>query len=173
MNIGRCSITIAELWGLYQGLLMAWNGGIRSMIVEADSLCVIQLLEAQNDRLNASSPLVKSIKALLAQNWQVSVHHIYREANFAADFLATFALSLPLGLHSLLSPPPGVEFWLRSDSLGTAFPLTVKPQLLLLGSFPLSIKQKKIMPITEVNFIQLIENVNINSTYPFITYHEP
>ncbi|KAH9678865.1 putative ribonuclease H protein [Citrus sinensis] len=53
MNIRICYVTIAELWGLYQGLVLAW----------------------------------------------VSVHHIYCEANFAADFLASHALTLPLGLH--------------------------------------------------------------------------
>ena len=40
MNIGICSITIAELWGLYQGLILAWQMGIRLLVVEIDSLCV-------------------------------------------------------------------------------------------------------------------------------------
>lgn len=40
LNIGCCSITIAELWGLYQGLLIAWEIGIRWILVEVDSLCV-------------------------------------------------------------------------------------------------------------------------------------
>lgn len=38
----------------------------------------------------------------------------YRKANFA--------LSLPLGFHVFSVPPPGVDVWLPSDSLGTAFP---------------------------------------------------
>ncbi|KAH9649197.1 putative ribonuclease H protein [Citrus sinensis] len=40
LNIGCCSITIAELWGLYQGLLIAWEIGIRWILVEVDRLCV-------------------------------------------------------------------------------------------------------------------------------------
>lgn len=134
MNIRLCSIILTELWGLYQGLILAWNRGIKSLLVEADSLCMTQLWENQDDTLNALSPLVKSIKALLAQNWQVFIHHIDRKANIAADFLATLALSLPLGLRILPISPPGVKVWLRSDSLGTTFPRVVKLSFLLLGS---------------------------------------
>lgn len=126
MNIGMCSITNAELWGMYQGLILAWNKGIRLVIVEVDSLCVKQLIQSQTPSTNASSSLVNGIWELLSRNWQVSVHHIYREANFAADFLATFVLSLPLGFHVLPIPPPGVDVYLCSDSSGGAFPRFVK-----------------------------------------------
>ena len=93
LNIGMSSITNVELWGMYQGLILAWNKGIRLLIVEVDSLCVTQLIQSQTLSANASSSLVNGIWELLSRNWQVSVHHIYRKANFAADFLATFILS--------------------------------------------------------------------------------
>ena len=35
---------MAELWGLYQGLCMAWQQGCRWISVEVDSLCVTQLV---------------------------------------------------------------------------------------------------------------------------------
>ncbi|KAH9751258.1 putative ribonuclease H protein [Citrus sinensis] len=57
----------------------------------------------------------------------VSIHHVYREANFAADFMASHALTLPLGLHYFTTPPQGVKTWLRNDGLGTAFPRVFKP----------------------------------------------
>ena len=127
MNIGMCSITTAELWGIYQGLLLAWDRGIRLLMVEVDSLCVTQLLQRRDDIHNACYPLVKGIQELLSRSWQISVKHIYREANFAADFLANFALSLPLGLHVFSNPPDGVNVWLRNDGVGIAFPRFVKP----------------------------------------------
>ncbi|CAA0818851.1 Polynucleotidyl transferase- ribonuclease H-like superfamily protein [Striga hermonthica] len=37
MNIGYCLITRAELWGLFQGLLLAWDLGCRKVIVEVDN----------------------------------------------------------------------------------------------------------------------------------------
>ncbi|KAH9673090.1 reverse transcriptase domain-containing protein [Citrus sinensis] len=57
----------------------------------------------------------------------VSVHHVYREANFAADFMASHALTLPLGIHYFTIPPLGVKTWLRNAGLGTAFPRACKP----------------------------------------------
>ncbi|KAH9680279.1 putative ribonuclease H protein [Citrus sinensis] len=125
MNIGICSVTIAELWGLYQGLILAWQMGIILLVVEIDSLCVTQLLNKKS--LNATLSLVNDILGLLSRDWQVSVHHVYREANFAADFMASHALTLPLGLHYFTTPPLGVKTWLRNDGLGTAFPRVFKP----------------------------------------------
>ncbi|KAL9447744.1 hypothetical protein AB3S75_015255 [Citrus x aurantiifolia] len=99
--------------------------GIRLLVVEIDSLCVTQFLNRKN--FNATLPLVNDILGLLSHDWQVSVHYIYREANFAADFMASHALTLPLGLHHFATPPLDVETWLRNDGLGTMFPHVVKP----------------------------------------------
>lgn len=40
MNIEICSITMAELWELYQGPSLAWNKCIRMLQIEVDNLCV-------------------------------------------------------------------------------------------------------------------------------------
>lgn len=42
MNIGSCSITVAELWD--QGLNVAWQNGIRWLQVKVDNLCIFQLI---------------------------------------------------------------------------------------------------------------------------------
>ncbi|EEF37440.1 conserved hypothetical protein [Ricinus communis] len=44
MNIGLCSITFAELWGGYQGLMLADSLGITNLMVEVDSMTVVCLL---------------------------------------------------------------------------------------------------------------------------------
>ncbi|CAN1174311.1 hypothetical protein LINPERPRIM_LOCUS9819, partial [Linum perenne] len=36
--------------------------------------------------------------------WEVSIHHIYREANSAADYLANLGHSLYFGTHVLDAP---------------------------------------------------------------------
>ena len=48
-------------------------------------------------------------RGCISRDWQVSVHHNYREANFAGDFMASHALTLPLGLHHFATPPLGVD----------------------------------------------------------------
>ncbi|KAH9796396.1 putative ribonuclease H protein [Citrus sinensis] len=58
MMIGSCSITFAELWGLYQGLQLAWNSGIRRLKVEMNSLCVTQLVARPSVMTNDYAPLI-------------------------------------------------------------------------------------------------------------------
>ncbi|KAH9725610.1 putative ribonuclease H protein [Citrus sinensis] len=125
MNIGNCSVTTAELWGLYQGLTLAWNKGIRWLCVEVDSRCVTQLVKNNMVNPNEFSTLIRAIQELIRCNWRVEITHVYREANFAADYLATLACSLPLGLHVLNSPPKGVLQFMSQDNYGVVYPRLV------------------------------------------------
>ena len=45
MNKGVGSVIEAEFWGLYKGLLMAWNSGYKKVLVESDFLNVVQLMQ--------------------------------------------------------------------------------------------------------------------------------
>lgn len=105
INMGMCSFTMAKLWGLYQGLIMAQNKDIRLLYVEVDSLCATQILQRRNGVTNASLPLINGILKLLSGSCQVYVNHLYCEVNCAADFLANHSLTLPLGLHFFLNSP--------------------------------------------------------------------
>ncbi|KAH9680935.1 hypothetical protein KPL71_026743 [Citrus sinensis] len=127
MNIGSCSVTVAELWGLYQGLNISWQNGIRWLQVEVDSICILRLVTTPMITTNELSPLIKSIKDLISRSWCITINHVYREANFAADFLANHALSFPLGLHLFPNPPPGIIAYLQHDMYGVAYPRFVCP----------------------------------------------
>ena len=61
MKIGESSMIMAELWGLYQGLTLAWNAGIKRLLVEVDSLCVTQMISKQVVLPNAFYALVVAI----------------------------------------------------------------------------------------------------------------
>ena len=89
MNIGHCTITGAELWGLFQGLQPAWNIGIRQLRVEVDSRCTTKILATNNSHPNTYSSLIQGIKRLLNRNWQVSLSHNYRETNLQLITLPT------------------------------------------------------------------------------------
>ncbi|KAH9750393.1 putative ribonuclease H protein [Citrus sinensis] len=69
MNIGESSVIMAELWGLYQGLSLAWNVGIRHLLVEVDSLCVTQMISQQVVVPNVFYALVVVIRDFLSRNW--------------------------------------------------------------------------------------------------------
>ena len=122
MNIGESSVLMAELWGLYQGLHLAWEAGIKRLLVEEDSLCVTQLVSKQVVVPNEFYALVVAIREIISRNWQVSITHIYREANSAADFMANMAHSYPHGLHLFSSPPVGIYSIIVQDLFGVTQP---------------------------------------------------
>ena len=68
MNIRYCSVIVAELWGVYQELIMAWDHGVRWLLVEVDSQCVVQMLNNLEAITNEYSPLASSIKELIHRN---------------------------------------------------------------------------------------------------------
>ena len=68
MNISSTSITGAELWNLYQGLLQAWNLGIKKLQVDVDSSCVTKLIENQICGPNPHYQITCSIKELIQHN---------------------------------------------------------------------------------------------------------
>ena len=115
MRIGESSVLMAELWGLYQGLILAWDAGIKQVLVEVDSLCVTQMISKQVVVLNVFYALVVAVQELLSRNWHTVITHIYREANLAAVFMANIAHSLPLGLHVFSNPPVGIYSIISQD----------------------------------------------------------
>lgn len=79
MMTGSCSVTVAELWGLYQGIQLVWNSDICRLKVETNSLCITQLVTRPSVLTNEYGPLVKAIKDYLILDWHVSISYIYRE----------------------------------------------------------------------------------------------
>ncbi|CAN1778828.1 hypothetical protein LINPERHAP1_LOCUS14526 [Linum perenne] len=61
----------------------------------------------------------------LLRNWEVSLVHVFREANFAADYLANLGHSCSVGLHLYSHPDPTLAHWLRYNLIGVAAPRAV------------------------------------------------
>ena len=113
---------MAELWGLYQGLCMAWQQGCRWISVEVDSLCVTQLVSNPVAHTYKYAPLLQAIKDHIKQGRHITVRHVYREANHAANFLANYALSAPLGFHIFHNPPLSLASIITHDMYGVTYP---------------------------------------------------
>ena len=118
MRIGESSVIMAELWGLYQSLILAWDAGIKRLLVEVDSLCVTQMISKQVVIPNVFYALVVAVWELLSRNWQTAIIHIFREANSATDFMANMAHSVPLGLHLFSSLPMDIYAIISQDMFG-------------------------------------------------------
>ncbi|GAY50021.1 hypothetical protein CUMW_123520 [Citrus unshiu] len=70
-------------------------------------------------------PSLDFVTELMNRQWLITIKHIYREANFAADSMAKLAGSLPLGLHVFENSPEGLGYWLCNDIYGTSIPRSV------------------------------------------------
>ena len=62
MNIGHFTVTGAELWGLFQGLQLVWNIGIRQLQVEVDNRRTTEILATNNSHPNAYPLLFRELK---------------------------------------------------------------------------------------------------------------
>ena len=86
---GFATNNMAELVAVKQGLEMAWNMGYKLLHLELDSKVVLSWLTNYNVNYPTNMlPLICDCRNLLHQEWEVHVHHMYREANGRADILA-------------------------------------------------------------------------------------
>ncbi|KAL9449909.1 hypothetical protein AB3S75_011776 [Citrus x aurantiifolia] len=127
VNLGTCSVLSAELWGLLHGLRVAWENGFRRIQVGVDNKSVVHLLAMASVPENENATLIKGIRKLLERDWIVQLEHVYREANYAADFLDSYSLNSPIGLHVLFSPPPAIVGLLCKNAYGIAHSRLVLP----------------------------------------------
>ena len=124
-NIGICSAPLAELWGVYYGLCIAWDRGYRQLELEVDSESVVGFLQTGINDSNPLSFLVRLCYGFISRDWLVKVSHVYREANRLADGLANYASSLSLGLHVFELVPDSVGAISLEDIQGVSRPRQV------------------------------------------------
>ncbi|CAA7060940.1 unnamed protein product [Microthlaspi erraticum] len=120
LNIGICTAPLAELWGVYYGLLIAWESGSRRVAIEVDSEAVVSFLTIGISHVHPLSFLVLLCHGFISKDWLVRISYVHREANRLANGLANYAFSLPLGFHSFASVPDVVRSLFLEDSSGVA-----------------------------------------------------
>ncbi|CAN1293173.1 Putative ribonuclease H protein At1g65750 [Linum perenne] len=118
-NLGVCSIMRAELRGIIEGIRLAWSMGIRKLRIQTDSKAAVEMLSKFNTQNNQHASLIEQFRILSSYDWQLSIHHIYREANFAADYLANLGHSLSYGIHVMAVPYVSLQYWLNFDLVGS------------------------------------------------------
>ncbi|CAI0403025.1 unnamed protein product [Linum tenue] len=71
---------------------------------------------------------VTEIRRRLHRDWTVRIDHVFREANFAADHLASIGQSKPIGVHVIDRPCTSLLYWLYFDRVGSETPRFVRMQ---------------------------------------------
>ncbi|CAI0558302.1 unnamed protein product [Linum tenue] len=118
MNLGVCSITRAELRGAMEGLQLAWNSGFRRVRLELDSQCAVLLLSSRDYPDHPHAAIIHRFQEMMQCDWEVTIHHVYREGNKGADFLANYGHNLPVGLHPVSCSVPDFHQILLYDCQG-------------------------------------------------------
>ncbi|KAF7843717.1 pentatricopeptide repeat-containing protein [Senna tora] len=95
-----------EIWGMYFGLVTAWEKGYKKIIVESDNCFMLRLFQTEEEVWHPLRRLILRIRELTKLDWQIKMVHIFRDGNRLADRLANYAFELPLGLNLFNSPPP-------------------------------------------------------------------
>lgn len=126
-KIGRCTAFAAEVWGVFHGLQLAWNLGLRHVQVEVDSKDVIKALQSNEEVTDDARNVIYACKNLIQKEWNVTLLHVFREGNTAADHLARLGLSSyqPLGTQILEEPLIGLQNILWNDCKGHCVPRVV------------------------------------------------
>ncbi|CAN1153631.1 Putative ribonuclease H protein At1g65750, partial [Linum perenne] len=122
-NIGDCSITRAELRAIVEGVQLAWNLGFKKVAIQSDSRATVAILQSEVASAGQHTALVAEFQDLMMRDWEVSLSHIYREANCTADYLANLGHSYDVGLYLFNSPDSALAHWLRYDLLGVRYDL--------------------------------------------------
>ncbi|CAN1768790.1 Putative ribonuclease H protein At1g65750 [Linum perenne] len=108
-NLGVCSIMRSELRAIVEGMKLAWSKGIRRLRIQTDSKAAVAMLSKPFSVNNQHASLIEQFSELSTRDWQVSIHHIYREANCAAH-LANLGHSLDLGVHVFEFPDVSLQY---------------------------------------------------------------
>ncbi|CAN1794533.1 Putative ribonuclease H protein At1g65750 [Linum perenne] len=119
-NVGKCSITRAELRGILHGLELTWSSGYKKVRLQTDSQSAARLILAEGPPLHQHASEVLAIRELLHRTWQVEIQHIFREGNGAADFLANKGHGLDPGIHMISPSDCNLGYYLRKDCMQIA-----------------------------------------------------
>lgn len=117
-SIGTCSIEQAELWGINDALLLAWDFNWENIIIETDcAQAIVAISNKSHGRSNRD--LVIRIKELCQRRWIVILKHIPREANCAAHILAGTMQNKSFGFTRFTDIPIEIIEQIRSDEHST------------------------------------------------------
>ena len=105
----------AELWSIFYGLKLAWEYGVKRVVIECDS-------EEAVNHVNNPDPsfwfaeMVDMIKTIEGEAWETCViQHCSVGANRAAHTLATSELDGEGGINELSSAPRFMQATLAAD----------------------------------------------------------
>ncbi|CAN1185668.1 Putative ribonuclease H protein At1g65750 [Linum perenne] len=85
-------------------------------------MAVVLLINGVDNLEHRHASLVEQFHSLRDRDWEVTIHHIYHEANNVADYLANLGQELDIGTHVFLNPDTTLLYLLRYDLIVICLP---------------------------------------------------
>ena len=126
--IGSTDNCRAELWALRDGLVMAKEMGLNSLVIELDALSVVLLMTNNNANL-LMEPLLTDCKNMLREIPNKQIVHAYCEANQCTNALAKLGAISLSSFTMFLCPLPVVDNILAFDKANMCYNRLVNSQV--------------------------------------------
>ena len=120
-NLGVTPIMIAEVMGLRNGLLLALQQNISRILIEGDNMLVINAIKNIWKIPSKLDFLIRDIQQLMSKFTFCEIHHIYREANQVADWIANIGHLLPNEMSIFCQNYSKLKKIVNYDALGMTF----------------------------------------------------
>lgn len=118
LRIGWCTVVEAELWGIKEGMRLAWDMGHRKVIIEVDNEKAIRLIKNAEKATGNIQNITQVCRSLLNREWDVELKHVFHEQNRVADALARQAIKGDRDLKTFEVPMRSVENLVWGDMAG-------------------------------------------------------
>lgn len=118
-SVGPATVPMAEALALRDALIYAYQHGLSHIQVEGDSKLIIDCIKNVCTTPWSLKAIIRDIRQLAAQCAVTSWNHIFREANFAADAIATYGHNLANMYIWQNVVPPTARTALMYDSIAS------------------------------------------------------
>ena len=111
-SLGLHSVIEAELYAILLGLKLGHQMGFRKILLYSDSLDAVNVL--MRDSCHEDHPLravIREIRDLLFQDWDVTIHYTPRDNIACADYMAKEGHDAPGDTDVLLAPTVPAGCW--------------------------------------------------------------
>ncbi|KAF7803451.1 reverse transcriptase [Senna tora] len=117
-KVGIGDSLLAEAWVIKTRLDIAWGLGLKKIVIEADSLSIINMIEKGLDDYHPLFPIIIDIRGIVASDWEVELVHSLRKSNRIANALANWTDTSLVGIEIHRVPPRCCSSILYDDAKG-------------------------------------------------------
>lgn len=120
-SLDNTNVIYSEGWAVAKGLKWAWDKGVRRLEVRTDSREIARWINGRDAPRGPLREIIEECRKWMNQQWEVAIHHTYREQNRVADTMAKDASRSRDRWRDHTNPRPYWNDALFDDLVGLPF----------------------------------------------------